>query len=105
MALIGMESAGKARSPGTMVYTILDKVVQYFQEPRNHEIIQKKCIDALMKYILERIFPYIILTCIVFSIILLLSLTTVGLLIFQLKASVQAPISALSQSAINMPPV
>jgi hypothetical protein len=105
MALIGMESAGKARSPGTMVYTILDKVVQYFQEPRNHEIIQKKCIDPLMKYILERIFPYIILTCIVFSIILLLSLTTVGLLIFQLTASVQTPVSALSESAINMAPV
>lgn len=100
-----MESAGKARSPGTMVYTILDKVVQYFQEPRNHEIIQKKCIDPLMKYILERIFPYIILTCIVFSIILLLSLTTVGLLIFQLTASVQTPVSALSESAINMAPV
>jgi len=105
MALIGMESAGKARSPGTMVYTVLDKAVQYFQEPRNHEIIQKKCIDPLMKYILERIFPYIILTCIVFSIILLLSLTTVGLLIFQLTASVQTPVSALSESAINMAPV
>jgi hypothetical protein len=100
-----MESAGKARSPGTMVYSVLDKVVQYFQEPRNHEIIQKKCIDPLMKYILERIFPYIILTCIVFSIILLLSLTTVGLLIFQLKTVVQAPISALSESAINVSPM
>jgi hypothetical protein len=105
MVIIGMETAGKARSPGTMVYSVLDKVVQYFQEPRNHEIIQKKCIDPLMKYILERIFPYIILTCIVFSIILLLSLTTVGLLIFQLKTIVQAPITALSESATNMPPV
>ena len=76
--------------PGTMVYVILDKAVQFFQEPVNRERIQTQCIDPLLRHILDRMFPYIILTCIIFSLILLMSLTTVGLLVFQLRHSVVA---------------
>jgi hypothetical protein len=73
--------------PGTMVYTILDRAVQFFQEPKNRERIQQNCLDPMLRYILDRMFPYIILTCILFSLILLMSLTSVGLLMFQLHMS------------------
>lgn len=73
--------------PGTMVYTILDRTVQFFQEPKNRERIQQNCLDPMLRYILDRMFPYIILTCILFSLILLMSLTSVGLLMFQLHMS------------------
>lgn len=76
--------------PGTMVHTILDKALQFVQEPKNRERIQTQCIDPLLHHILDRIFPYIILTCILFSLILLMSLTSVGLLIFQMRQSVLA---------------
>jgi len=76
--------------PGTMVHVILDKAVQFFQEPVNRERIQTQCIDPLLRHILDRMFPYIILTCILFSLILLMSLTSVGLLMFQLRHSVIA---------------
>jgi hypothetical protein len=92
-------------SPGTMVYTILDRSLQFFQEPQNRERIQKQCIDPLLKHILERMFPYIVLTCIIFSLILLMSITSVGLLIFQLRSSLHVPISALAESTINPAPV
>lgn len=83
--------------PGTMVNTILDRIIQYFQEPKNRERIQTQCIDPLFKYILDRMFPYIILTCILFSLILLMSLTSIGLLIFQLQ-SISAIPAALVES-------
>jgi len=73
--------------PGTMVYSILDRTVQFFQEPKNRERIQQNCLDPMLRYILDRMFPYIILTCILFSLILLMSLTSVGLLMFQLHMS------------------
>ena len=87
-----------------MVHTILDTVFQYFQEPINRERIQSQCIDPLLRHILDRMFPYIILTCIIFSLILLMSLTTVGLLVFQLRQSLE-PTAALSIPMIIQPPV
>jgi hypothetical protein len=87
--------------PGTMVQTILDRSLQYFQEPKNQERIQAKCIDPLLKHILNRLFPYIILTGILFSLILLLSFTSVGLLIFQLRQSVIAITNATAETVIS----
>lgn len=77
--------------PGTMVYNILDRAVEFFQEPKNRERIQQNCLDPMLRYLLDRMFPYIILTCILFSLILLMSLTSVGLLMFQLHMSSRIP--------------
>jgi len=81
--------------PGTMVNVILERIIQAFQEPRNQEKIQTQCIDPLLKYLLNRMFPYIILICIIFSIILLMSFTSVGLLMIQLYAGSKADIMAM----------
>jgi len=105
--------------PGTMVYNILDRVVQFFQEPKNRERIQQNCLDPMLRYILDRMFPYIILTCILFSLILLMSLTSVGLLMFQLhmaskQAIAQVPLAinavsstanAVSEAVLNQAPL
>ena len=85
--------------PGTMVYNMLDRAVEFFQEPRNRERIQQNCLDPMLRYLLDRMFPYIILTCILFSLILLMSLTSVGLLMFQLHMSSRIPISTVAQTA------
>jgi len=86
-----------------MVYSILDRTVQFFQEPKNRERIQQNCLDPMLRYILDRMFPYIILTCILFSLILLMSLTSVGLLMFQLHmASKQAmPAASVAANAVS----
>jgi hypothetical protein len=59
----------------------------------------------MLRYMLDRMFPYIILTCILFSLILLMSLTSVGLLIFQLHMSSKQLIShatnAVSDAVLN----
>jgi len=87
--------------PGTFVNTILDRTLQFFQEPKNRQRIQHECIDPLLRHILDKMFPYIILTCILFSLILLMSLTSVGLLMFQLHAMTKPIVTALTESTIN----
>ena len=72
-------------APGTMVNTILDKAIQFFQEQRNREKIQVHCIDPLIRHILDRLFPYIILTCILFSMILLMSCVSAALVFMQFR--------------------
>ena len=98
--------------PGTMVHTILDKTLQFIQEPKNRERIQTQCIDPLLHHILDRIFPYIILTCILFSLILLMSLTSVGLLIFQMRQSIlnsasvaATSVATASGAALSIPAI
>ena len=89
--------------PGTMVYNILDRAVEFFQEPKNRERIQNSCLDPMLRYLLDRAFPYIILTCILFSLILLMSVTSVGLLVFQLHMSTKPLITtnAVMDAALN----
>jgi len=81
--------------PGTMVKTILDRALQFFKEPKNQDRIRKECIDPLLRHILDRLFPYIILTCILFSLIMIMSLTSIGLLILHLRQ----PVMSISASA------
>lgn len=83
--------------PGTMVHSILEKALQFFQEPTNRERIQDQFINPLLRHILDQIFPYLILTCIIFSLILLMSLTSVGLLIFQFRNSI------ILENAVSIP--
>ena len=87
-------------APGTMVVSILNTAIQFFQESKNRERIQHHCVDPILNHVLDRIFPYIILTCIIFSLILLMSITSVGLLVFQLRAQTAAIIPSIIPSPV-----
>ena len=87
-------------TPGTMVTSILNTAIKFIQEPVNRERIQHQCIDPLLNHVLDRIFPYMVLTCILFSIILLMSLTSVGLLVFQLRQTTAAIVPAIIPSPV-----
>ena len=97
--------------PGTMIYTILDRTLHFFQESKNRERIQTHCIDPLIRHVLDRLFPYIILTCILFSLILLMSLASVTLLVLHLRtaasgvATAATSVAASSLSSIIPAPV
>jgi len=92
--------------PGTMIHNILDKTLQFFQESKNRERIQTYCIDPLMRHVLDRLFPYIILTCILFTLILLMSFASIWLLMIQLRATPGTILSnALELSSTNLSPV
>ena len=88
--------------PGTMIHSILDRTIHFLQDPVNQKRIHNDCIDPLLRHILDRMFPYIILICIIFSIILLMSLSTVGLLIFQLRNSMVLTIGAATSAATGV---
>jgi hypothetical protein len=94
--------------PGTMIYTILDRTLHFFQEPSNREKIQSQCIDPLLRHVLDRLFPYILLTCLLFSLILLMSLASVSLLVLHLRTATNAATSAatsVSTTALSLPSI
>jgi hypothetical protein len=99
--------------PGTMIYTILDRTLHFFQEPSNRERIQTQCIDPLLRHVLDRLFPYILLTCLLFSLILLMSLASVTLLVLHMRsmtgiataATTSVATATTSVAALSLPSI
>ena len=89
--------------PGTMIYTILDRTLQFFQEPKNRERIQSQCIDPLLRHVLDRLFPYILLTCLLFSLILLMSLASVTLLVLHMRTTLAT--TSVATAALSLPSI
>lgn len=91
--------------PGTMVHTILNTALQFFQDTKNRQRIQTQCIDPILNHILDRVFPYIILICIIFSLILLMSFISIALLVFQLRVTSTAAIATKAIATAAIAPV
>ena len=91
--------------PGTMVHTILNTALQFFQDTKNRQRIQTQCIDPILNHILDRVFPYIILICIIFSLILLMSFISIALLVFQLRVTSTAAMATKAIATAAIAPV
>jgi hypothetical protein len=63
----------------------IQKIFQYINREETRAQLQNFVIDPLLNHIMERIFPYIVLTCVFLVVLLLLVMTLLGLLIFQLR--------------------
>lgn len=85
--------------PGTMIYSILESAVKFFKEAKNREIIQKHCIDPIIHHVLDRLFPYITLACVLFSLILLMSMASVSLLLMSARSMPMAPMAPMAPLA------
>jgi hypothetical protein len=64
---------------------LLQKVVGYMSQSEIRSQVQTGILDPLLNHILRRVFPYIILTCVLFVLLLLAVLLTLGIIVFQLR--------------------
>ncbi len=75
-------SFGKPEKP-----SFLEKLMEASIHILNREDTRKKLqlylIDPLLNHVLERIFPYIILICVLFALLLIIAMMTFGILILQ----------------------
>ncbi len=63
----------------------LKKAIAYAAKDEIRRQIQDTVIDPLIRHIMDRIFPYIILTCVLFVLLLIVILVTLGIIIFQIR--------------------
>jgi hypothetical protein len=66
----------------------LQKWMAYLERDTFRISIQTRLIDPLLNHVLKRVFPYIILICVMFSLLLLSTLITLGVILFQTRAPV-----------------
>ena len=73
--------------------SFFNKCIQYFERGSVQSSIRIKVIDPILNHILNRIFPYIVLICVMFVLLLLSVLITLGVIIFQIRAPASAVIT------------
>jgi hypothetical protein len=67
--------------PGALMQKVLDYVVRDDIRLK----IQSEIVDPLLDHIMKRVFPYIILTCVFFILLLIVVLLTLGIIVFQMR--------------------
>ena len=78
---------------------IIEKCVTEFKEDNNFNKIKKDILDPCVSYILNKTYPYVLATCILFVIIFLMVVTILVILIFNKKTN---KINTLSSSISNI---
>jgi len=64
---------------------LLQKVFRYINREETRKQIQVFLLDPMLNHIMERVFPYILLICVFFAVLLLLVVSTLVIL-FQLRS-------------------
>jgi len=65
---------------------LIQKSLEFFEKDSVQTSIKSKVLDPILNHILKKIFPYIILICVMFALLLLAVLITLGVIIFQMRA-------------------
>ena len=69
----------------TLSNSFLQRIIQYIGKEEIRQKLNNDIIDPLLDHIMKRVFPYIILTCVLFILLLLVVLLTLGIIIFHLR--------------------
>jgi len=64
----------------------LQKLIDYVHTDDTRKQIQEMIIDPLLNHVMNRVFPYIILTCVLFVLLLIVILVTLGIIIIQIRS-------------------
>jgi hypothetical protein len=63
----------------------IQKLLQYMGKEEIRKRLHDDIVDPLLDHIMKRVFPYLLLTCILFIVVLLTVLFTLGVVIFHLR--------------------
>ena len=85
-----------AINTGTWTEKLAEKWIQYFERESVQKSVRSKIIDPILNHILKQVFPYIMLICVMFVLLLLAVLITLGTILFQFRANTKPGISVLS---------
>lgn len=65
--------------------SMMQKCISFFERDSVQCTIKNRILDPILQHIMKQIFPYILLICIMFVLLLLSVLITLGVIIFQVR--------------------
>jgi hypothetical protein len=75
------EASGKE----ALTTSFINRIIQYIGKEEIRRKLHDDILDPLMDHIMKRVFPYIIMTCVLFLLLLVVVLLTLGITIFHLR--------------------
>jgi len=75
----------------TLSNNFVQRMIQYIGKEEIRQKLNDDIIDPLLDHVMKRVFPYIILTCVLFILLLLVVLLTLGIIIFHLRNPLPIP--------------
>lgn len=63
----------------------MEKAIVFLHEPTTKERIQHYLIDPLLNHVMDRVFPYIVLTCVLFTLLLIVAMLTFAMVFIQMR--------------------
>ena len=82
-----------------MADSMFQKWVAFFERESVRRSIETKVVDPILKHILKQVFPYILLICIMFVLLLFAVLITLGVVVFQYRSGLSPGTAAAAISA------
>ena len=73
------------QTSGKHKLNVIEKAIQYLQKEETLKQIHHYVMDPLLNHILDRVFPYIVFTCVLFTVILIVVMCTFALLLLQFR--------------------
>ena len=65
--------------------TLFNRIIQYIGKEEIRKRLHDDVVDPMMDHVMKRVFPYIILTCVLFILLLIVVMLTLGIIIFHLR--------------------
>ena len=75
---------------------LMEKSIHMLNRDDTRKKLQLYLIDPLLNHIMERVFPYIVLTCALFTLLLIVAMLTFGMLIVQTRSSIWPTATAVT---------
>jgi fatty-acid desaturase len=72
----------------------MEKAIVFINEPTTKERIQHYLLDPLLNHVMERVFPYIILTCVLFTLLLIVAMLTFAMVFIQMRQPIPGSASS-----------
>jgi hypothetical protein len=66
-------------------FSFLRKAIGFLAQDEIRQQFQLHVIDPLLQHVMKQVFPYIILTCVLFVLLLIVVMLTLGIIVFQLR--------------------
>ena len=64
----------------------MSKIITFLGRQEIQGRLKKEVVDPILNHVMKQVFPYIILICVLFVLLLLVVLMTLGVIIFQLRS-------------------
>ena len=81
----GLEHANPKKK--SLSISFLQKAIGFLAQDDIRLQVQTHVLDPMIQHIMKQVFPYIILTCVLFVLLLIVVMLTLGIIVFQLRGS------------------